>query len=276
MALLLDWLSTAGILFIVASGLLMIFGVMKIINFAHGALLTLGGYTAYVVTQLDLAPWLSWPLALFTGILVGMLIEQFVMRPLYKRPLDAILATWGLSIIIGQLIVMTFGREVKFADTPLPGTWSVAGMGNYHTGHLGLPFAVDPGGGRPLRCADGIAERNTVRGENPRRHHERATGERFGHQRRAHPLYHLQSGCRSRHSGRHTHHSPVESRPGHGHSLAGDGLHAGDGFGALHAQSYGDLCGARGLPDAGKHLHHSGAWGPFNRCAFRAHPAHPA
>ena len=128
MALLLDWLSTAGILFIVASGLLMIFGVMKIINFAHGALLTLGGYTAYVVTQLDLAPWLSWPLALFTGILVGMLIEQFVMRPLYKRPLDAILATWGLSIIIGQLIVMTFGREVKFADTPLPGTWSVAGM----------------------------------------------------------------------------------------------------------------------------------------------------
>lgn len=128
MVLLLDLLTTAAMLFIVTAGLMMIFGVMKIVNFAHGSLLTLGGYAAFVVTQLKLSPWLSWPLALVTGVVVGMAVEYLIVRPLYKRPLDAILATWGLGIVIGQLIVIGFGREVKFADTPLQGTWSIAGV----------------------------------------------------------------------------------------------------------------------------------------------------
>ena len=128
MVLLLDLLTTAAMLFIVTAGLMMIFGVMKIVNFAHGSLLTLGGYAAFVVTQLKLSPWLSWPLALITGAVVGMAVEYLIVRPLYKRPLDAILATWGLGIVIGQLIVITFGREVKFADMPLQGTWSIAGV----------------------------------------------------------------------------------------------------------------------------------------------------
>ena len=128
MILLLDLLTTAAMLFIVTAGLMMIFGVMKIVNFAHGSLLTLGGYAAFVVTQLELSPWLSWPLALITGAVVGMAVESLIVRPLYKRPLDAILATWGLGIVIGQLIVIGFGREVKFADMPLQGTWSIAGV----------------------------------------------------------------------------------------------------------------------------------------------------
>jgi len=128
MILLLDLLTTAAMLFIVTAGLMMIFGVMKIVNFAHSSLLTLGGYAAYVVTQLKLSPWLSWPLALITGAVVGMAVESLIVRPLYKRPLDAILATWGLGIVIGQLIVIGFGREVKFADMPLQGTWSIAGV----------------------------------------------------------------------------------------------------------------------------------------------------
>lgn len=128
MVLLLDLLTTAAMLFIVTAGLMMIFGVMKIVNFAHGALLTLGGYASYVVTQLKLDPWLSWPLALVAGVVAGMLVEWLIVRPLYKRPLDAILATWGLGIVIGQLIVMAFGREVQFVDAPLAGTWSVGGV----------------------------------------------------------------------------------------------------------------------------------------------------
>ncbi|CAG9184601.1 branched-chain amino acid ABC transporter permease [Cupriavidus pampae] len=128
MALLLDLLTTASMLFIVTAGLMMIFGVMKIVNFAHGALLTLGGYASYVVTRLHVDPWLGWPLAMIVGVAVGMLVERLIVRPLYKRPLDAILATWGLSIVIGQLIVMAFGREVQFADAPLAGTWSVLGV----------------------------------------------------------------------------------------------------------------------------------------------------
>jgi len=128
MVLLLDWLTTAAMLFIVTAGLMMIFGVMKIVNFAHGALLTLGGYASFVVTQLRLDPWLSWPLALLVGIVVGCLVEAVIVRPLYKRPLDAILATWGLGIVIGQLIVIAFGRGVLFVDAPLQGTWSIAGL----------------------------------------------------------------------------------------------------------------------------------------------------
>ncbi|WP_259107951.1 branched-chain amino acid ABC transporter permease [Pseudomonas sp. JUb42] len=127
MVLLLDITTTIAMLFIVTAGLMMIFGIMKIVNFAHGALLTTGGYAAFVVTQLGWSPWLAWPLALATGMIVGAVIEYLIVRPLYKRPLDAILATWGLGIVIGQLIIIGFGRDVKFADAPLSGTWSLGG-----------------------------------------------------------------------------------------------------------------------------------------------------
>lgn len=128
MVLLLDLLTTASMLFIVTVGLMVIFGVMKIVNFAHGALLTLGGYASYVVTRLQIDPWLGWPLAFATGVSVGMLVERLIVRPLYQRPLDAILATWGLGIVIGQSIVMAFGREVQFVSAPLAGTWSLLGV----------------------------------------------------------------------------------------------------------------------------------------------------
>jgi branched-chain amino acid transport system permease protein len=142
MVLLLDLLTTAAMLFVVTAGLMMIFGVMKIVNFAHGALLTLGGYASYVVTQLKLDPWLSWPLALVVGMAAGMLVEWLIVKPLYKRPLDAILATWGLGIVIGQLIVMGFGREVQFVDAPLSGTWSVFGVDYSAYRLLLVPIAV--------------------------------------------------------------------------------------------------------------------------------------
>jgi branched-subunit amino acid ABC-type transport system permease component len=128
MVLMLDLLTTAAMLFVVTAGLMVVFGVMKIVNFAHGALLTLGGYVAFAVTQLGLDAWWAWPLSIAAGTAVGMAVELLVVRPLYKRPLDAILATWGLGIVIGQLIVMAFGRDIKFAAAPLQGTWSVGGV----------------------------------------------------------------------------------------------------------------------------------------------------
>jgi branched-subunit amino acid ABC-type transport system permease component len=127
MALLLDIVTTAAILYAVAAGLLLIFGVMKIINFAHGAFLTIGAYASLVATQLGLSPWAALPLALLAGAVAGMLIEWLVVRPLYARPLDAILATWGLGIVIGQLITLAFGREVQLVDSPVRGTVDVLG-----------------------------------------------------------------------------------------------------------------------------------------------------
>ncbi len=119
--LLLDAVTTAAILFAVASGLMIILGVMKLINFAHGAFLTIGGYAALVVTQLGWNAWLAAPFAALVGLVLGILIERLVIRPLYARPLDAILATWGLGIVIGQLITIGFGREVQFVQSPVGG-----------------------------------------------------------------------------------------------------------------------------------------------------------
>jgi len=127
MSQLLDIVTTAAILYAVAAGLLIVFGVMKIINFAHGGFLTVGGYSALIVTELGGNPWLSLPFALVVGCVLGMIVERLVVRPLYARPLDAILATWGLGIILGQLITLYFGREVQFVESPVKGAIEFAG-----------------------------------------------------------------------------------------------------------------------------------------------------
>ncbi|WP_186121690.1 branched-chain amino acid ABC transporter permease [Burkholderia gladioli] len=142
MVLALDVLTTAALLFIVTAGLMVIFGVMKIVNFAHGALLTMGAYASFIVTQLKLDPWFGVPLSLAVGVAVGMLVEAAIVRPLYKRPLDAILATWGLGIVIGQLIVMGFGREVQFVEVPVNGALSVAGTAYSAYRLLLVPIAI--------------------------------------------------------------------------------------------------------------------------------------
>lgn len=125
--LLLDVATTASILFVVSAGLLIVFGVLKIINFAHGGFLTVGGYAALVVTQLGWNPWLATPVALLAGLALGAAVELLIVRPLYQRPLDAILATWGLSIVIVQLITIAFGRGTNFVQSPVRGAVSVLG-----------------------------------------------------------------------------------------------------------------------------------------------------
>ncbi len=127
MGLLLDIVTTAAILYVVALGLLIVFGVMGIISFAHGAMLTVGGYAALLVTQAGWNPWASLPAAALAGLLAGAAMERTVLRPLYRRPLDAILATWGLGIVIGQVITLAFGRQVQFAQSPLSGAATVLG-----------------------------------------------------------------------------------------------------------------------------------------------------
>ena len=87
MNLLLDVLTTAAILYIVSAGLLLIFGVMKIVNFAHGAFLTVGAYASLVSARLGLPPAAGFLAALLVGGLIGMVIERLVVRPLYARPL---------------------------------------------------------------------------------------------------------------------------------------------------------------------------------------------
>jgi urea transport system permease protein len=124
----LDAVTTAALLFIISSGLLIVFGVMKIINFAHAAFVTIGAYAALVGARLDL-PWvLILPLAFVTGAVCGALTEATIVRRLYQRPLDAILATWGLGIVVGQIVTLMFGREVQFVQAPIIGTIDLLGI----------------------------------------------------------------------------------------------------------------------------------------------------
>jgi branched-subunit amino acid ABC-type transport system permease component len=125
---LLDVVTTAGVLYIVAVGLLIVYGVLKIINLAHGAFLGLGSYAAVIVTRLQWDPWTVLLLAPVIGVAVAALIEWRVLRALYARPLDTILATWGLNIILVQVITLYFGREIHFAESPIAGAVNVGGV----------------------------------------------------------------------------------------------------------------------------------------------------
>jgi branched-chain amino acid transport system permease protein len=120
---------------------LAIFGVLKIINFAHGAWLTIGAYCAVVATKLGLNPWAGLPIAFIAGALLGGVAELFIIRPLYRRPLDAILATWGLGIVIGQLITLAFGRDVQLIPNLMSGTVRVLSV-DYSVYRLFMLFAA--------------------------------------------------------------------------------------------------------------------------------------
>jgi len=124
---LLDVITTAGVLYIVAVGLLLVYGVLRIINLAHGAFLALGAYAAVVSTGLGWNPWTALPLAFAVGVAVAGIVEWRVLRALYARPLDTILATWGLNIIVVQGITLYFGREIRFAASPISRAVKVGG-----------------------------------------------------------------------------------------------------------------------------------------------------
>jgi urea transport system permease protein len=120
-------LSTFSVLLLMALGLAIIFGQMGVINMAHGEFLTLGAYTTYVLSEISSrwAPWLSayyFFLALALSFVIaaalGLLVEHLMIRHLYRRPLDSLLATWGLSLILQQAFRSSFGAREVSAKLP--------------------------------------------------------------------------------------------------------------------------------------------------------------
>src|SRR3954451_7647067 len=108
-------LSLSSILILTALGLAITFGVMRVINMAHGEMLMLGAYTAYVVTSpkyLGLNLYYAIPIAFLALFLVGYLMEVCLIRFLYGRPLDTLLATWGVGLIIQQVVNIAFGANL--------------------------------------------------------------------------------------------------------------------------------------------------------------------
>ena len=120
-------LSLASVLLLAAIGLAITFGVMGVINMAHGEMVMLGAYTTYVVEQLfqtyfpsaaNYALVASIPSAFIVSGLMGIAIERSVIRFLYGRPLETLLATWGVSLILQQAVRSIFGPTNKSVTTP--------------------------------------------------------------------------------------------------------------------------------------------------------------
>jgi urea transport system permease protein len=120
-------LSLASVLLLAAIGLAITFGVMGVINMAHGEMVMLGAYTTFVVEQLfqtylpsiaDYALLAAIPSAFIVSGLMGIAIERSVIRFLYGRPLETLLATWGVSLILQQTVRSIFGPTNKSVTTP--------------------------------------------------------------------------------------------------------------------------------------------------------------
>lgn len=118
----LDVVSGVATLVLISLGLAIIFGMMRIINLAHGEFLMLGAYATVVSTNLGLNIWLAMLVVspLFVG-LVGLFVERTLIRFLYGRLVDTMLATWGLSLFIVGLTTQIFGNTIKGVPTPLGG-----------------------------------------------------------------------------------------------------------------------------------------------------------
>ena len=120
-------LSLGSVLLLAAIGLAITFGVMGVINMAHGEMVMIGAYTTFVVQQtirdsfpglIDYALIMAVPLAFIVAGAIGILIERSIIRFLYGRPLETLLATWGLSLVLQQAVRTVFGPTNQEVSNP--------------------------------------------------------------------------------------------------------------------------------------------------------------
>jgi urea transport system permease protein len=127
-------LSVGSVLVLVAIGLAITFGVMGVINMAHGELMMLGAYTTYVVqlampNHIGASILVAIPAAFLVGGIAGVVIERTIIRFLYGRPLETLLATFGVSLVLQQLVRSVFSANNRSVETPawMSGTWQLNG-----------------------------------------------------------------------------------------------------------------------------------------------------
>ncbi len=132
-------LSLGSVLLLAAIGLAITFGVMGVINMAHGEMVMLGAYTTFVVQELirahnpalfDYSLIIAVPLAFLVAGAIGILIERGIIRFLYGRPLETLLATWGLSLILQQAVRVAFGASNREVGAPswMSGAFELGGL----------------------------------------------------------------------------------------------------------------------------------------------------
>lgn len=130
-------LSLGSVLLLAALGLAVTYGLLGVINMAHGEMLMLGAYVAYAAQSLFHSRWpaaadaylaLALPAAFLLTAAVGMALERLVIRHLYGRPLETLLATWGISLVLMQLVRTLFGAQNVAVANPgwLNGGWALS------------------------------------------------------------------------------------------------------------------------------------------------------
>ncbi|HWL03665.1 MAG TPA: urea ABC transporter permease subunit UrtB [Xanthobacteraceae bacterium] len=136
-------LSLGSVLLLAAIGLAITFGVMGVINMAHGEMVMIGAYVTFVVQEVirtsypglfDLSLLIALPLAFLTAGCIGALIERGVIRFLYGRPLETLLATWGISLILQQAVRTMFGPTNREVGAP---SWM---SGSFELGQMTVTY----------------------------------------------------------------------------------------------------------------------------------------
>ncbi|GAA0968184.1 urea ABC transporter permease subunit UrtB [Actinocorallia libanotica] len=139
-------LSIAGALLLIALGLTFTFGQMGVINMAHGEFIMAGAYTAYLLQDVaaDQAVLLALPVAFAVAGLMGLVLERLAIRRFYGRPLDTLLLTWGVSLVLQQLARDLFGAPNVNVTAPgwLGGRLELGGMTIPHTRLFIMALAV--------------------------------------------------------------------------------------------------------------------------------------
>ncbi len=124
----LDTLSYLLALLLVVLGLAIIFGLMNVINMAHGEFFLVGAYCVIAVQAAGGSFWLALVVAPVLLALIGLVIEELVIRHIYHRFIDTILATWGLSLAIKQAIIVIFGPTSQSVVNPIPDPVAILGV----------------------------------------------------------------------------------------------------------------------------------------------------
>ena len=126
----LNGLGYAGILVIAASGLAIIFGVAGVINMAHGQFIMVGAYVAAYVDSLGGNMFMAMPFAFIVVALLGLVVERGVIQWIYDRPLETLLATWGVSLVLQQAVRTAFGPTNREVGSPafMSGAFEVNGV----------------------------------------------------------------------------------------------------------------------------------------------------
>jgi urea ABC transporter permease protein UrtB len=114
-------------LVVIVLGLAIVFGFLGVMNLAHGEFIAIGAYTAYVCQARGWPYVTAIPAACLVCGALALLVERVLIRPLYQRPFDTMLATWGLSLLLRKTIELVYGGGYKSLVVPLSGSVSVLG-----------------------------------------------------------------------------------------------------------------------------------------------------